>query len=206
MEQQETAAKMQLVSMSSKLIPGGVVSFKSLEQCASLKAIQQEMGITEVQTLLLLLIKNFCNSMNVVRNMSEDQAIECAVYLHDECRDFTLEDYIIMFTLAKRGKLGKILDHVDIAVIAGIHSEYLAIRQAEFRKIHDERNKWTPPPPDKTVPVEQVSEIVGPYLEKWRQELKEEQLRDAEERRDNIKKYHQMLTQQLESYENRDPQ
>lgn len=101
----------------------------------------QGIGKTEVQTLLVILITNFCRSFNVVRNMNEDQVTECAMYLFDECRDFTLEDYVIMFTLGKRAKIGEVLDHIDIEVIASMHQQYLRQRMAAFKKIQEADNK-----------------------------------------------------------------
>lgn len=137
----EGPGKLELVNAAQRLIPGGVVAFTELIGCPSIKSVAAGIGIPQTQTLIFLLIANFCKSFNVVRNMTEDQMIECAVYLLDECLDFTVEDYVIMFTLGKRRKLGTIMDHIDIEVIAEIHQQYLAHRQAKFKAINEQRRQ-----------------------------------------------------------------
>lgn len=136
--------KIELVNAGVRLIPKGEIAFNELENYPSLVSITKELGITKTQTLIALLITNFTKSFNVVRNMSEDQILECAVYIFEECNDFTIEDYVIMFTLAKRGKLGDILDHIDMRVIADIHKEYSRRRQIAFKVINEKRGiqKW----------------------------------------------------------------
>ncbi len=141
LQQDEIKSKLELVNASQRLIPGGVVAFRDLIGLPSLKSVAKTMGVPQTQTMIFLLIANFCKSFNVVRNMTEDQMVECAVYLLDECRDFTVDDYVIMFALGKRGKLGNVMDHIDIEVIAEIHQEYLAHRQAKFKVINEERKR-----------------------------------------------------------------
>jgi hypothetical protein len=78
--------------------------------------------------LVTIMVKDFCNSVNVVRNMTEDQMIECAAMLLDECGNFRMEDYLMMFNMAKRGQLVKIFDRLDITVVTQMLDEYWAIR------------------------------------------------------------------------------
>jgi hypothetical protein len=70
--------------------------------------------------------------------MNEDQMIDCASMLLDECGTFRLEDYQVMFTMAKRGKIGKIMDRLDISVISQLLDEYWTIRN-EYGKREQER-------------------------------------------------------------------
>lgn len=122
-------------------MPEGNPDFARLRQFPMVKQLAHDVGKLQIQTALVALITNFCRSINVVRNMGEDQVIECAMYLLDECKDFTMEDYLIMFTMAKRGKLGAILDHVDVLVIAEIHGQYIRHRVQGFRRIQEEERK-----------------------------------------------------------------
>lgn len=140
-EPARSIARLQLANTAGGLMPGGVVAFAELNQFPLIKHMAQGIGKTEVQTLLVMLITNFCRSFNVVRNMNEDQVTECAMYLFDECKDFTLEDYVIMFALGKRGKIGEVLDHIDINVIASMHQQYLRQRMAAFKKIQEADSK-----------------------------------------------------------------
>lgn len=122
-------------------MPGGEPDFASLINRSSLRDVAKVSGVSQTKAMISILVKGFCSSLNVVRNMNQVQLMECVVYLMDECRDFTMEDYLIMFTMAKRGKLGTVMDHVDIEVIADIHLEYIRHRQAAFKTINDAARK-----------------------------------------------------------------
>jgi len=74
---------------------------------------------------LTAIVRDFCSSFNVVRNMNEDQILEAALCLIDEADNFRMEDFVIMFSLAKKGKLDiKIMDRIDIDVINKIWDCY----------------------------------------------------------------------------------
>ncbi len=96
-----------------------------------------EHGKKTMLKVLFLLIKDFCNSINVVRNINEDQMIEAAAVLIDECNNFRLEDYTIMFSVAKRGGLVKILDRMDISVISQMLDEYWKRRNFAGMKLQE---------------------------------------------------------------------
>lgn len=95
----------------------------------------------EIHTTLYLLIKDFCNSVNVVRNMDDYQMVDAATFLLDECYDYRLEDYAIMFTMAKRGNLVNILDRIDIQVIGEISKAYWAVRDVQIERIEQEEHR-----------------------------------------------------------------
>lgn len=88
-----------------------------------------------VAKCLYALLRNFCNSLNVVRNMTQDQMIEAATILIDESADLTLDDYIIMFSLAKRGKLVKIYDRMDLPTIIAMLDSYYSIRSLKMAEL-----------------------------------------------------------------------
>lgn len=56
--------------------------------------------------------------------MTEDQMIEAAAMLINECGNFRIEDYVMMFSMAKKGELVKIFDRVDIQLVTAIMDEY----------------------------------------------------------------------------------
>lgn len=142
-EATEKDGKVELVNAGIRLIPQGVVNFESLYDLQPITDLVTIHGTAKVQTLIFTLIQNFCKSFNVVRNMEQDQMIECAMVLLSDCKDFRLEDYVIMFTLAKRMKIGNVYDHIDLAVISTIHDEYLVIRQMEMKKINERKKNET---------------------------------------------------------------
>lgn len=127
-------AKMELVLATNALMPQGVPDYLGMVKYEPLRDVIAREGRKKMLTVLVLLVKDFCASMNVVRNMTEDQMIECAAMLLEECGNFRLEDYVMMFAMAKRGQLIKIYDRLDIQVITGLLDEYWKHRSEAGRK------------------------------------------------------------------------
>src|SRR4051794_36752898 len=100
--QTKADAKMDFITLVSDLMPGGKPTYLEVIKYPMIKILVVELGKKRIVKVLLLLIKDFCNSVNVVRNMNEDQMIEAAAMLMDECDNFRLEDYAMMFSMAKR--------------------------------------------------------------------------------------------------------
>jgi len=135
---QRMQGKMEMITVSRDLMPAGKPAFLEIIKYPMIKDLAKERGPNVMLKLLLLLIKDFCNSVNVVRNMNDDQMIEAASMLLDECDNFRLEDYVMMFSLAKRGDLVKIMDRIDITVITAMLDEYWIRRKAAAKKAHEE--------------------------------------------------------------------
>lgn len=121
---------MEILTMTSALMPSGKPNFPAIIQYPTISKIIDEGGRADMTKAVFILIKNFCESINCVRNMNEDQMIEAAAFLIDECGNLRLEDYTMMFAMAKRGDLVKILDRVDIQVIAQARDQYMIRRTA----------------------------------------------------------------------------
>lgn len=117
-------AKMELIGITSTLMPGGKPNYLDMIKYPTINQIIKEQGNKSMLKAIFLLVKNFCNSLNVVRNMNEDQMIEAAAMLMNECDNFRLEDYVMMFSMAKKGELVKIYDRIDIQLITTIIDEY----------------------------------------------------------------------------------
>ena len=62
--------------------------------------------------------------------MNEDQMIETAMMLLDECDNMRLEDYSMMFAMAKRGEIGNVFDHIDLQVVSIIYDQYYSRRKS----------------------------------------------------------------------------
>lgn len=127
-------AKMEFVSLVSDLMPAGNPSFISMIKYPMIRNLISEHGKKAMLKVLFLLIRDFCNSINVVRNMNQDQMIEAAAVLIDECDNFRLQDYTMMFSMAKRGQLVKIMDRIDISVIIQLLDEYWKVRNRVAEK------------------------------------------------------------------------
>lgn len=162
-------------------------------------ALLLEHGRAMMQTVMFALLKDFCGSINVVRNMTEDQMIDAAAMLLDECGNFRLEDYAMMFTMAKRGQLsindGKgLMDRMDMEQLGKLIEVYWEKRNAAGNRAQDNP---TPIAPTKTLAE---SPLVDPkrvfdFLKGVEQQLRDEGAGTQEEedevyRQEKIK-YHQ---------------
>ena len=196
---QHLPSQLAIATRALELMPHGEPNYASLIECSSLKEIIKSIGLPEIQTLVMTLVKNFCHSLNLVRNMSQSQVIACTLYLVDECRDFRMEDYLIMFTMAERGKLGDVFDHMDIEVIGTIHQEYLRHRQAAFKIINDNEKKAKP---DQYIPIsEEESQKRSSIIKQITKEIVQNFTNPKDdifkERDRKIKEHQDMLRQQI---------
>lgn len=140
-EHTRSDAKMELVSIAGELMPAGKPQFLEVIKYPMIKSLIDEHGKKTMVKVIFLLVKDFCTSLNVVRNMNEDQMIEAAAMLLDECDNFRLEDYTMMFTMAKRGELVKIYDRIDIQVITDIIDVYWEKRKNAAASVQEEQMK-----------------------------------------------------------------
>lgn len=118
--------KMELLAITNDLMPKGVPNLLSVVKYAKIEELVVSEGKSSMMKVLFLLVKDFCSSMNLIRNMNEDQMIEAAAMLLEECGNFRLEDYVMMFSMAKKGQFPKIkiLDRMDIQIITQILDAY----------------------------------------------------------------------------------
>jgi hypothetical protein len=142
-ETDKTAGKMELLEITRQLMPAGKPAFLEVVKYPMIRVLAEQHGRKLLMAVLVMAVKDFCASLNVVRNMNEDQMIEAAAMLLDECGNFRLEDYVMMFTMAKRGQLIKIYDRLDLQVIGLMMDEYWCRRKAVAdAMIEDEVNHY----------------------------------------------------------------
>ncbi len=134
-------AKMELIMITSDLMPAGKPSFLEVVKYPMIKTLIETEGKKKMLAIIVLMVKDFCGSLNVVRNMTEDQMIEAGVMLLDECDNFRLEDYTMMFALAKRGSLVKIMDRIDLQVITAMLDAYWEQRQHAAKSVEESEVK-----------------------------------------------------------------
>lgn len=132
-----------ITELASELLPKGTPDFKGIRNFTPIQTLlESELATrTEIREILTLLVMNFSESMNVVRNLNATQAIEIVEMLIDESEDFRIEDYFIMFQLAKRGKIGDIRDRIDIQLVSKLIDEYWHLRKKEGERLRDELDK-----------------------------------------------------------------
>ena len=129
--------KIAVAQSVSEIMPGGNPDFSIIRYAPSIAQLLKHHGYQKMITILCLIIKDMCDSANLPenKNMNQNQVIECASFLLDECDNYRLEDYVMMFTLAKRGKLsydgnkGRIFDRIDIQLISEFKTSYEHMRR-----------------------------------------------------------------------------
>lgn len=128
---ERSEAKMELVLMTNDLMPKGKPDLLGVVKFPMIQDLIKTEGKKKMLAVLVLMVKDFCASMNVVRNMNEEQMIEAGAMLLEECDNFRMEDYVMMFSMAKKGTFYpevKIYDRIDIQTISQIVDEYWSRR------------------------------------------------------------------------------
>jgi len=133
--------KMELLARGSELLPAGKPKFLDVVKYPKIEDLITQHGKTTIQKVVFLMVKDFAGAFNVVRNLTEDQMIECAAMLLDECDNFRLEDYVMMFQMGKRGELVKVYDRIDISVITEMLDAYWGKRKLAAIQAEDEIEK-----------------------------------------------------------------
>lgn len=140
--EQRTDAKMELLTITTQMMPAGVPKFLDVINYPKITDLVKRDGEKHLLKIIFLLVKDFCSSINVVRNMNEDQMIEAANMLLDECGNFRLEDYLMMFAMAKKGKLAKLMDRIDLQVITSIADEYFEQRGEAAQRMESDQHSY----------------------------------------------------------------
>lgn len=141
--------------MCAKLTPKGNPDFSILRDRPWIKNMEQQYGAHRVLAALIVIISNFNKMLGVVRPMTAIQINDCAVHLLNEAGNYRIEDYVMMFTMAKAGKLGKIMDRIDLEMVCRFHEEYDRLRSDYGQRMQEEQVRQEekkllsdPPPPD----------------------------------------------------------
>lgn len=166
-------AKMELLAVTGRLMPEGKPLLLETVKYPQIASLIKQLDRKTMMKVVLIMVQDFCSSVNVVRNMNQDQMIEAAAMLIDECGNFRLEDYQIMFSMGKRGSFPaiKLMDRVDIQFISALMDEYWKIRHAAGIEAQN-TVEWKQP--DKTVPGEQVGELMQNFVAMMRDKVEED--------------------------------
>lgn len=128
-KKRRSLAKIQYMATVQELMPGGQPDYLGMVRFPKITDLVQQQGQAVILMILSVMVRDFCASMNVVRNMNDDQIVEAAAMMLDECGTFRLEDYAQFFALAKRGKLGQIRDRIDMQTMSDLLDEYFNRRR-----------------------------------------------------------------------------
>lgn len=131
-------AKMELIQITRGLVPAGKPAYTEMIRYPKIKDLEEKLGQKTMMKTIFLIIRDFCASINVGKNMNADQMIEAAAILLEEAGNFRLEDYIAMFAMAKRGEYGEFYDRMDIAMICSFIDKYWQQRNIAGTKARDE--------------------------------------------------------------------
>lgn len=119
-----TQAKLELMGVVNQLLPEGKPDYVGIVRYPKISDLIPARGYAPMLMLVSAIIRDFCASFNIVRNMNAEQIVEAAGMLLDECGNFRLEDYILMFAMAKRGELYEVRDRIDLQIITAIWDNY----------------------------------------------------------------------------------
>lgn len=181
----------QYIVKSGELMPEGKPDFQSIPHYPSIKQLSQKdhKGAKIVRAMITTIVTYFCNSLNLKWHMNDLQILDAACMLLDECDNYRIEDYIMMFSLAKRGKLIKIYDRMDIELICKIREAYELLRQEEgekaSQKIEEELQQKRHSENQKSVEKDYSADLVTAL--KHIEDLKTKSAKEREEKWDAFK-------------------
>ena len=138
--EKKVEAKMDLILKTNELMPKGIANLTAVVKYPKIADLVVSEGRKKMLAVIVLLVKDFCGSVNVVRNMNQEQMIEAGLMLLDECGNFRLEDYVMMFSMAKKGQFPvvKIWDRMDIQIVTAIVDAYWTRRKEAGEKATEE--------------------------------------------------------------------
>lgn len=163
----QTAATAKDIAIHLTKTPSGFADVdRILVEGTQLSVIEATNGAVVLQSLLVLLLTDFNNSLNVVRPLTDYQIADLAQELSREYWEYTLEDFICFFHLAAKGALSdtrdnQIRDRIDKQIINSLLLVYDRRRLDKIRELNDKYKIESPDPPGKTIPVS------GEELLKW---------------------------------------
>jgi hypothetical protein len=132
---EKQANKLALIKRTNELMPAGQPNYLDVIKYPMISKLIGQIGEPSVLLILSIMVRDFCGSLNVARNMNEDQILEAATMLMNECGNFRLEDYTMMFALVKRGELIKIYERIDITFFTEILDKYWERRRDAAREL-----------------------------------------------------------------------
>src|SRR4051794_22690215 len=82
--EKKSDAKMEFLNLTSNLMPAGKANYLDVIKYPMIRSLIADVGKKAILKVIYLLVRDFCSSINVIRNMNEDQMIEAATMLIDE--------------------------------------------------------------------------------------------------------------------------
>jgi len=114
-----------------RLMPGGTIAIAEILKTPSFRDTVDQKARRELHTAIMAVLMDYCNTYNVVRNMTAQQLATYAVHVLNHYSDLRLEDVFLVFQKAKAGEYGELFDRIDQGVLDGYFRAYLIERNAE---------------------------------------------------------------------------
>jgi hypothetical protein len=102
-----TANKMAYIQITKELMPGGKPAYLTVVKYPKITDLVQQKGEPVIMLILAVMIRDFCATMNVVRNMNEEQILEAAAMLLEEAGIFGLKITRLCLQWLKKGSFLK---------------------------------------------------------------------------------------------------
>lgn len=99
-------------------------TYESALAAPKLNALRKSLGAEELEKLVVVVIKQFCDSVNVSNTMNALQIIECAKVYIMTFPNNSVKDLIMCLGNAKKGDYGQIYNRVDQQVIFDFLGKY----------------------------------------------------------------------------------
>jgi hypothetical protein len=100
----------------------------------TIASIRKEAGLAQLQALLTIIVIDLVEFFNVGKTMNEKQVVQTVKLIIDEFYYLKPDDFKLCFDMAKKGKLGKVYDRIDGAVIMEWLNNYVRDRMEFFEQ------------------------------------------------------------------------
>lgn len=135
----------------------------SIEKAISgtlLKYLSKNGQEANLMILLSTLILKTASFFNIGKNITEDQAINTASLILEKYPYETLEDFVMVFKMAKKGELGKVYDRIDPQVIFEWCNQYFDKKAEARENIHLKQKQKYISEADKTPLTDKAKEAL----------------------------------------------
>jgi hypothetical protein len=185
-------AKNDLQAITARLMPQGKPTYTEVVNYAPIAALIAEKGYQEMHMVVGLMLTDLNSALNVVRPMNETQIQDAAHMMVDECGDFRLEDYHMMFQMARRGQLVKIMDRLDINIISQMMDEYYLKRRLAGQLKQENEHITYEQSIDKEVTPEELEEAnrrVQEMMQAWKEDKRSDDEAFMQRRQEQIENF-----------------
>lgn len=158
--------------------PNGTPNFQALLKIPvsdRVPGLAAKYGEEKIHAIVVIMLKDFLSTFNLVRPMSPDQIVTCAYEMMFSTREdfLSLEDLAMFFKQAKEGTFGKAYEGLDQPKIFEMFEQYRQSRHETFLESKYEQDQQ-----HKTLPVnDRIADMFTSERDKMREATIEEMKR-----------------------------